>query len=92
MNREAAMALAQDALIWLAGHENLMPVFLNASGSDAPSVRAGARDPHFLGSVLDFVLMDDAWVVAFCDERDHAYEAPARARAALPGGQQVHWT
>jgi hypothetical protein len=36
--------------------------------------------------VLDFLLMDDAWVVAFCDAAGLPYEAPMRARAALPGG------
>jgi hypothetical protein len=37
-------------------------------------------------------MMDDAWVVAFCDAAGLPYEAPMRARAALPGGGQVHWT
>ena len=28
--------------------------------------------------------MDDAWVVRFCDDTDTPYDAPVRARAALP--------
>ncbi len=92
MRRETATGLAQEALVWLSGQEELMPVFLNATGSNAESVRAGARDPEFLGSVLDFVMMDDAWVVAFCDAAGHPYAAVGAARRALPGGDEVHWT
>ena len=44
------------------------------------------------GSVLDFVMMDDAWVVAFCDAVGIAYTTPMQARAALPGGAVTHWT
>ena len=36
--------------------------------------------------------MDDAWVVAFCDAEGLAYDEPLRARYALPGAEQVHWT
>ncbi len=92
MNRAAAEELAQEALIWIAGQEDLLPVFLNATGSDAQSVREGAQDADFLASVLDFMMLDDAWIVAFCDAEGHAYEAVGRARAALPGGAAVHWT
>jgi hypothetical protein len=55
-------------------------------------LRAGAGDPAFLGSVLDFLMMDDAWVVAFCDAAGIAYTVPMQARAALPGGAVTHWT
>lgn len=63
-----------------------------ASGAGADDLRNGATDPAFLGSVLDFVMMDDVWVVAFCDSAGLSYDAPMRARAALPGGEQVNWT
>jgi hypothetical protein len=36
--------------------------------------------------------MDDAWVVAFCDNEGIPYDRLMQARATLPGGQQVHWT
>jgi len=42
--------------------------------------------------VLDFVMMDDAWVMAFCTGAGLAPEVPMQARAALPGGTQVNWT
>lgn len=92
MSQESAERLALGALGWLAGNDDLMPVFLNASGASIDDVKAQAGDPAFLASVLDFLLMDDAWVIAFCDEAGHAYEQPMLARASLPGGDQVHWT
>lgn len=92
MERDSAETVGLRALGWLAANEDLLPVFLGASGASLDDLRSGAGDAAFLGSVLDFVLMDDAWVVAFCDAAGLGYEAPMRARAALPGGGEVHWT
>ncbi|MBM2294538.1 DUF3572 domain-containing protein [Sulfitobacter pseudonitzschiae] len=88
----SAETVALQALAWLAGNEELLPVFQGASGAGADDLRNGATDPAFLGSVLDFVMMDDVWVVAFCDSAGLSYDTPMRARAALPGGEQVNWT
>ena len=63
-----------------------------ASGASEADLRAGAEDPEFLGSVLDFLLMDEAWVLAFCADTGLDTSAPMAARAALPGGAQIHWT
>jgi len=90
--QESAETLALTALGWLAGNEDLLPVFMGASGLSEDDLRARAADPEFLGAVLDFLMMDDAWVMQFCDETATAYAAPGQARAALPGGEQVHWT
>ncbi len=80
------------ALSWLAANDELMPVFLGASGASISDLRDRVGDPAFLGAVLDFLLMDDAWVMAFCDSEGVAYPTLMEARAALPGGEQVHWT
>lgn len=92
MNTDRAEEIALAALAWLAADAELCGVFLGASGATAEDLRLQASDPAFLGAVLDFVLMDDAWVTRFCDDTQMAYEAPMQARAALPGGEQVHWT
>lgn len=92
MSPEAAETVALQALGWLAGNDDLMPVFLGSTGASSADLREQAGAPEFLGSVLDFLLMDDAWVVAFCDAHDLAYDRPMMARAALPGGAQVNWT
>ncbi len=39
-----------------------------------------------LASVLDFLLMEDAWVMAFCTVTGLPFTAPMEARAGLPGG------
>lgn len=90
--QEAAEALGLQALAWLVGNEDLLPVFMNASGVGADDLRAQAADPGFLGAVLDFLMMDDAWVIAFCDTIGAPYERVMQARQTLPGGEQVNWT
>lgn len=90
--RDRAEGVALSALGWLAGNDDLLPVFLGASGLAPGDLRQAAAAPGFLGSVLDFILMDDAWVVAFCDASGLPYEAPRQARQALPGGAETHWT
>ena len=92
MRRDEAEMVAVRALGWLASNDDLMPVFLGATGASAEDLRAQAGDPAFLGSVLEFLAMDDAWIVSFCDAAGLGYEVPMQARAALPGGEQVHWT
>lgn len=88
----SAETIGLRALGWLVGHDDLLPVFLGASGASEGDLRAGAGDPVFLGSVLDFILMDDAWVIEFSEAAGIAPEKLGRARQALPGGEAVNWT
>jgi hypothetical protein len=92
MKQDAAETLAAEALAWIAGQEDLLGVFLGATGASVGDLRQQAGAPEFLASVLDFLLMDDAWVMGFCHATGRAFTEPAAARAALPGGQAVHWT
>lgn len=80
------------ALAWLAANEELLPVFMGATGVGQDDLRARAGEPEFLASVLDFLMMDDAWVMAFCDGESLPYDTLMRARVALPGGAETHWT
>ena len=79
-------------MAWLASQDELLGVFMGSTGVSVDELRANAENPEFLGSVLEFLLMDDAWVVAFCDAHALAYDVPMRARQSLPGGNEVHWT
>lgn len=90
--REAAETVALKALGWIAGHENLLDVFMGATGAGRDDLRSGAQDPDFLASLLDFILMDDAWIMEFSAAAHVSPEAVVAARAALPGGTQTHWT
>jgi Protein of unknown function (DUF3572) len=92
MQPEAAQVLALQALGWIAASDEVFPLFLGATGIGISELRHRATDPEFLAAVLDFLLQDDAWVVAFCDAEGHPYTAPQSARAALPGGAVEHWT
>lgn len=92
MQRDSAEAIGAQALAWLVGNDTLFPVFLGSSGIGIDALRETAADPEILGAVLDFLLMDDAWIAQFCDTEGLAYDAPMRARLALPGGANTHWT
>ncbi len=90
--QETAETVALRALAWLAGNDELLPVFLNSTGADLTDLRARATDRAFLGSVLDFLLMDDAWVVGFCDAAALPYDRPMHARQILAGADRMNWT
>ena len=92
MQGAEAESVAIQALGWLAGEEELLTAFLAASGAGVNDVREMARDPAFLGAVLDFILQSDEHVRGFCDSAGLSYETPMRARQSLPGGAQVNWT
>ena len=64
VSRDMAETFALKALSWLAGQDDLLPVFMGASGVGQDDFRERAGDPEFLASVLDFLLMDDAWIVS----------------------------
>ena len=92
MDKKQAEVRALSVLIWLVGNEELLPVFLGATGASESDLRARAGESEFLGSVLDFVMMDDAWVMAYCDGEGLPYDSLMRARQVLPGGADVNWT
>ncbi|MBC7154324.1 MAG: DUF3572 domain-containing protein [Rhodobacteraceae bacterium] len=92
LSAQKAEITALRALGWLIANDDLRDVFLGASGAAAQDLRARAQEPEFLASVLDFLLMDDAWIIGFCDAEGLGYDVVATARAALPGGAQLHWT
>lgn len=90
--QESAEVLALQVLAWLASDDDLLPIFQGSTGVSEADMKAGATDAQFLASVLDFVTMDDAWVVKCCDSIGLKYDQLMRARQALPGGEQVNWT
>jgi hypothetical protein len=63
--REVAEIVAIQALSFIAGEPERLGAFLAESGIGPETLRSAAADPQFLGSVLDFVMRDDATVKAF---------------------------
>jgi len=89
---ETAEDIALRALAWIASDPERASAFMGASGLTMDRLRDSAGDPAFLGAVLDFVLMDDASVLALADELPRPPEDVLRARGGLPGGALPHWT
>lgn len=92
LSAEDAETTALQALAWLVANETLLPVFQGSSGASTEDLRKGAADPAFLASVLEFLTMDDAWVMAFCDAEGLDYHRPMQAQAVLAGTARTHWT
>ena len=65
--REVAEIVAVQALGFIAGEPERLGLFLAESGIGPETLRTAATDPHFLASVLDFVMRDDATVKAFAE-------------------------
>ena len=65
--REVAEIVAIQALSFIAGEPERLGLFLAESGIGPETLRTAAKDPHFLGQVLNFVMRDDATVKAFAE-------------------------
>ncbi|MGR3469041.1 MAG: DUF3572 domain-containing protein [Shimia sp.] len=89
---DLAVTRAIGALGWLASDDELWHVFAGATGATAEDLATRAEDPAFLASVLDFILMDDAWVLDCAASLSLPPEALMATRACLPGGEAIHWT
>jgi hypothetical protein len=85
IDREAALALAIQALEYLAQESEQLGRFLALSGLDPTTIRAAARQPEFLAGVLEYILNDERLVVAFTASLDVPPERVAQARAVLMG-------
>lgn len=92
MERDFAEMRALQVLAWLAGSDDLLPVFLGASGLSERDLRDGAGDADMLASLLDFVLSDDAWVIDCAQALSVPPTEIMAIRQALPGGGLPHWT
>lgn len=92
MNETSAQTIALNVLAWLAGNDELFEVFMGSSGMSAEELGARAGETEVLAAVLDFLTMDDQWVLDWARDLGQPPTAPMEARMALPGGAQVNWT
>ena len=93
VSKDAAATIALKALAWLVNNEELISVFLGSTGASVDDLKAQANDSGFQASILEFMTMDDSWVVAFCDETGETdYMVPMMARQVLLGEARRHWT
>ena len=91
MTPERAEEVAQDALVWILQTDDLAGIFLGWSGANPSDLRARASDSDFLASVLEFLTMDDAWVIGYCQDRNMDPGVPMAARRRLDGPGQDGW-
>ncbi|HLO78770.1 MAG TPA: DUF3572 domain-containing protein [Magnetospirillum sp.] len=80
---EDAQAVALRALTFLAGDDALLSRFVSLTGCGLDDIRARMGDNGFLAAVLDFLLADEATLVAFAQAEGMAPETPALARMKL---------
>lgn len=89
-SREAAEALAVQALGFVASDPELLPRFLAITGIEAQQIRRAAMEPGFLAGVLQFILAHEPTLLRFSQEAGIAPGEVGRAARALPLGDEDH--
>lgn len=92
MDQNASEIVALQAMAWLLANKDLAEVFLGSTGMDPGDLKARASDPETLAAVLDFIFMDDAWVLGASAEIGCRPEELQAARRVLPGADAPSWT
>ena len=80
IDRANAEQIAVGALAYLAADEGRLRRFLDVTGLDPGTIRRAAASPRFLAAVLEYVMGDEALLLAFAE---HHAVAPEHVGAAL---------
>ena len=92
MNKEIAETRALEVLTWVLSEDDLIQVFMAATGASQDDLRSNTLNHEFLISILDFVLMDDSWVSS-CSKFMNIDPSQIQViKMSLDGGQEVNWT
>ncbi len=92
MDREIAETRALEVLTWVLSEDDLIQVFMGATGASQNDLRSNTLNHEFLLSILDFVLMDDRWVISCSKFLNIDPSQIQLIRMSLDGGQEVTWT
>lgn len=92
MTLEEAETYALKATNWLVSNQDVLDIFMGSSGVSEITIKSDFHDGVFLAAVLDFLLLDDNWVITACEAMQLKPEAMSAARLLLPGGEKVNWT
>ena len=92
MARPAAEDFAARVLVWMAQDPERIGPFLAWSGESPAGLRTRLRDPTLWLAVVEFLLLDENLLLAACADLGVPPQTPMQARAALPGGKDIHWT
>ena len=83
--RKEAEALSIQALTFIASDGERLGRFLAVTGIGPSEIRAAAREPGFLGGVLDYVASDERLIAGFAAEAGLDPADIEHSRAALAG-------
>ena len=92
MDKEIAETRALEILTWLLSEDDLIQVFMGTTGASRDDIRSNALNHNFLISILDFVLMDDSWVLSCSKFIDTDPSQIRMIRLSLDGGEEVNWS
>ena len=92
MDQERAEAMAVQALGWMANDPEIMGQFLGWSGASVEDLRGIGASPTLMIAIVDFILLQDEWVIDASHEIGIPPEKFAAIKQALPGGAETHWT
>ena len=92
MDKEIAETRALEVLTWVLSEDDLIQVFMGTTGASQNDLRSNTLSHEFLLSILDFVLMDDRWVISCSKFLKTDPSQIQNIRVSLEGGQQVNWT
>jgi Protein of unknown function (DUF3572) len=87
MPKEAAEALAIQALTFIAGDHERLGRFLAETGIGPGEIRTAAREPGFLIGVLDHLAGDESLLASFAAEAGFDPSDVGKAQAILGGAQ-----
>lgn len=90
--KSSAETLAAQAFSWVAADADRLNAFMAMTGAAPADVVRNIAQAAFLGTVLDYILTEDALVIEFCDSCALPYTSVMQARAYLPGGETWNWT
>lgn len=85
---DEAQGIATQALVQLSQDPEQVGRFLAFSGIGPEQIREAANEPGFLAGVLEFYMMDEALLLAFCENAGLRPTMMAAARFALVGGPE----
>ncbi|HMA55920.1 MAG TPA: DUF3572 domain-containing protein [Pseudolabrys sp.] len=85
--RADAEALAIQALTFIAGDGERLGRFLAVTGIGPAEIRTAAREPGFLGGLLEYLASDERLIAAFAAEIGLNPADIDRTRALLAGSQ-----
>lgn len=89
LNRGDAEALAVAALSFLAADPDRIGGFLAETGIGPEDIRSAASNPGFLAGILDYLIGNEAELVAFAAEQQMDPVAIVAARDLLPGASRA---